>query len=215
MSYSLTAQVTIGFDEEPAKAALLQIKDKKVTDPATSNVTAEHGGLLLPRILIQDIQSLAPLYEGYNTLSSSDKEKESLLHTGLMVYHVGSTALKEGVYIWHNNKWNPSSSGGAVSSGSFFYMPSFPIMTGDLGTQGQVNLHEEYLNQFVSPVVVSEEAPAEIPHIPGAEDLYYYVTYYDTNVFEEVTISKAGILTYKNKGIPVTASYMNVVFVVK
>jgi len=51
--------------------------------------------------------------------------------------------------------------------------------------------------------------------LPAAGDLYYYITYYDTTVFENLMIDANGILSYTLKGNGTEASYMNIVFVVK
>ncbi|EKF53883.1 hypothetical protein I215_15320, partial [Galbibacter marinus] len=101
----------------------------------------------------------------------------------------------------------------------FFYMPSIVF---DVSTTGMAsrNLHEEYIKQFTgtgNPTLVgSEGAPTDIPNLPNPKDLYYYVTYYDDEIFEAVSISETGIMTYNVKSTsPTEASFMNIVFVVK
>src|SRR5690606_30897096 len=72
----------------------------------------------------------------------------------------------------------------------FFYMPSITFDTSTNGTGRTKNLHQEYIDQFTPPNLVgSTGAPAAIPNLPNAGDLYYYVTYYDPDVFANLSIS--------------------------
>ena len=63
--------------------------------------------------------------------------------------------------------------------------------------------------------IKSAGADPEIPYLPNATDMYYYITYYDTTVFANVEITADGILEYDIIGPGTEASYMNIVFVVK
>ncbi|MFC3199949.1 hypothetical protein ACFOET_20180, partial [Parapedobacter deserti] len=104
----------------------------------------------------------------------------------------------------------------------FFYMPSIvfdtssPNPTGPLRTR---NLYQEYVNQFTgagSPGLVgSTGAPETIPYLPQAEDLYYYITYYDDDVFADLSINQNGELSYRVIGPGTPTSFMNIVFVIK
>ncbi|WP_139215821.1 hypothetical protein [Parapedobacter composti] len=101
----------------------------------------------------------------------------------------------------------------------FFYMPSVIFDTSTNGTGRTKNLYEEYIKQFTGSgnptLVASAGAPEQIPYLPRATDLYYYVTYYDTDVFNIQNISAEGILTYDVKGPGTPTSFMNIVFVIK
>lgn len=122
----------------------------------------------------------------------------------------------------------------------FFYMPAVIFNTKIQGTGLKRDLYQDYVNQFtggkVGPgnanynishgapgssvleytggIVGSEEAPADITVFEKGE-LHYYVTYYDTKVFKNLSISKEGVLTYDIIGTATPASYMNIVFVIK
>lgn len=63
--------------------------------------------------------------------------------------------------------------------------------------------------------VMSQGAPATIPHYPEATDLYYYVTDYDPTVFKDIVITADGKMTYEIIGNGTPTSIMNIVFVVK
>lgn len=97
-----------------------------------------------------------------------------------------------------------------------FYPPSIAIDASTNGTGRTVNLYTEYTNQFASVnTVASAGAPAAVPTY-AANELYYYVTYADPGVFDNISISAAGIMTYDIVGQPTDYnSLINVVFVVK
>src|SRR5690554_404355 len=117
----------------------------------------------------------------------------------------------------------------------FFYMPSIIVptsqeqldaagsgkLTGDdfdnTSREGTINLYNRYAQQFGgSTLIKSETAAPALPVLPSGE-LYYYVTWYDTNVFTSVSVDDEGVLTYEvdeNADITV-GSFMNIVFAVK
>src|SRR5699024_7108959 len=97
----------------------------------------------------------------------------------------------------------------------FFYMPAVIFDTSVNGTATR-NLYEEYKDQFTGGdldiahgvngssmpytggLVGSAGAPQAI-HVYESDELYYYVTYYDEDVFENLSISADGKLTYTVK----------------
>lgn len=89
---SLLAQVTIGSSIPANKGGLLDMKER-VSDANNSN---SNKGLLLPRVKLNSASDMLPGVD-------SD---QSLAHTGLTVYHVGSTNLCAGVYVWDGTLWN-------------------------------------------------------------------------------------------------------------
>ncbi len=117
----------------------------------------------------------------------------------------------------------------------FFYMPSIIVPTSeeqlnaagagkvtgdafnDATRQGTIQLHTRYAEQFglTGVAETSPGAPA-LPVLPASE-LHYYVTWYDTNVFESVDVDASGVMTYKViDGSDITVgSFMNIVFAVK
>lgn len=101
----------------------------------------------------------------------------------------------------------------------FFYMPSIAIDVSVTGVGKTLDLYEKYKDQFngsvTSEFVKSASAPASIPYFPSAASLDYYITRYDTDVLENVSISDAGVMTYDIKAKSNYKSFMNVVFVVK
>ncbi len=107
-------------------------------------------------------------------------------------------------------------------AGRVFFPPSIEIDASTNGDDRQINLYQEYLNQYsLNPPAadaisaISSGAPATIP-VYAANELYYYVTYADNTVFRDISISATGIMTYDIIGQPTNDNTLiNVVFVVK
>ena len=100
-STSIAAQITFGSLEAPQSGALLQLKN---LDNSSNNspVNADKG-LLLPRVDLEDIYNLYPMFPtGY------DKNSEDLKHTGLFVYNTNEDLYNgdgAGCYMWDGEKW--------------------------------------------------------------------------------------------------------------
>ena len=114
----------------------------------------------------------------------------------------------------------------------FFYMPSIIVPTSegqlnatgsgqvtgdsfdDSTREGTINLYGRYDEQFGSPMVSSETET--LPTLPATE-LVYHITWYDTNVFEDVDVDTNGVMTYtvKENADVTVGSFMNIVFSVK
>ncbi|MCC8146235.1 MAG: hypothetical protein LIO93_07325, partial [Bacteroidales bacterium] len=203
---NLFSQVTIGTDINPEKAALLDLKTK---NGSLGEPSSDNGGLLLPRVEITNLTDLGI----FTNVTGLDTQEEKLKHKGLTVYNIGNADIEEGIYAWDGSKWQKA---GLKKEINFFYMPSIKI---PINTPPQpIELFTEYQTQFLTPKVASEGAPATIPYFLNAEDLYYYVTDYDENVFESITISNTGRMTYTLKDpLPSDAccSFINIVFVIK
>lgn len=100
----------------------------------------------------------------------------------------------------------------------FFYMPAIIFDTSVQGTELTRDLHAEYKAQFSGTgnpnLVSSAGANPGIPTLP-ANELEYHITYYDPDVFANLSIDAKGVLTYDIIGTATEASYMNIVFVIK
>ncbi|MTG99309.1 hypothetical protein GJV76_14460 [Myroides sp. BIT-d1] len=97
-----------------------------------------------------------------------------------------------------------------------FYMPPILFDTSVLGDKPVLDLHAEYVKQFkVSDNKLrSANSPVDIPTL-GANELYYYITHYDSEVLEIKGITEDGKLSYKVKSNANEATFMTIVFVVK
>uniref|UniRef100_UPI003D660E82 hypothetical protein n=1 Tax=Flagellimonas flava TaxID=570519 RepID=UPI003D660E82 len=96
-----------------------------------------------------------------------------------------------------------------------FYPPSIAVPASSVGAATPIDLHAQYVAQYGSPAVSNPSAPSAIPTY-AANELHYYITYYDTSVFSGVSISDAGVMSYTVDAVPTGYnSLINVVFVVK
>jgi len=97
--FDILGQVTIGSGEKPAKAALLELKTQPDANPAQGGVTSTGGGLLLPRVVLEDIKSLKPF------IADGGSNTEKVSHKGMNVYHIGGNGIDAGQYVWDGAKW--------------------------------------------------------------------------------------------------------------
>ena len=141
---------------------------------------------------------------------------------GQIIYNTDINCLE----YWDGSVWR-----NFCENTRWFYMPSIVI---DVTTSGTFtrNLHLEYKKQFAdtddasmpsnSPkpgtalVKSDSNAPNPFNKIYAANELYFYITGYDTTVFSNLSITQAGVLTYTVNADNVTdATYMNIVFLIK
>ena len=232
---NISAQVTIGSGEEPVRAALLELKDRK---PETDNVTSKSGGLVLPRVKLTNRKTLDPFIDSANDpeWKSSDQNIVKKLkdnHAGLIVYNLSVSdpgqanedlILKQGVYIWDGTEWNISEGGEANGSENFFYMPAFNLpLSRDPDEAMEFDLYGEYERQFTKTAqntsfISSKAGMTFIPKF-GRDKLEYVVTDYDASVLKEISIDASGTTkgTLRYKCESPTApegSFINIVFVI-
>ncbi|PXV69048.1 hypothetical protein CLV62_101317 [Dysgonomonas alginatilytica] len=96
----------------------------------------------------------------------------------------------------------------------FFYMPTIAVDASTIVTGKTIDLYNEYKKQFTAPAK-NPSAPANIPYFTSRTDLYYYITNYDTDVLNNISISNQGVMTYDVKAESDYDSFMTVVFVLK
>jgi len=141
---------------------------------------------------------------------------------GQVVYNKDNDCLE----FWNGSKWRSFCEGAG-----WFYMPSIVIDVSTSGTFSR-DLHLEYKKQVTDSdnTTVQPDSPiagtAMVKSDPSAPDnfknvytdteLYYYVTGYDANVFSNLSITTAGVLTYTVNAANVSdATFMNIVLVAK
>jgi hypothetical protein len=188
---SVNAQVTIGSQDAPKEGAVLELK--------SSNL-----GFLPTRISLQRPSSPLPLPDHVD---------------GMVVFNTNATdSLKVGLYYNWNKKW-VNLSAEPYTKENWFYMPSIVIDVS--GTGGTIDLYGEYKKQLNATGVIKSSAAGTpdkvLAAIPKDVDLLYYVTAYDESVFENITITDKGVMTYgiKATASPDDATFMNIVFVEK
>lgn len=103
----------------------------------------------------------------------------------------------------------------------FFYMPSIIVPThrDQLAvneTLGTIDLYEKYKAQFQTPARKNNNTTTTLPTL-AKNELDYYITWFDPEVFNTVSVNDNGILTYTVKAnADITmASFMNIIFAVK
>jgi len=102
-----------------------------------------------------------------------------------------------------------------AKSAKIFYPPAIAVTADAVDTDLTLDLHQQYVTLFGSPSVTSTGAPGAIPTY-GETELYYYITDYDTEIFDNVSINANGVMEYDVKKVPTdNCSFFNVIFVVK
>jgi hypothetical protein len=220
ITFNLTAQVTIGLDENAVEGALFQIKNKKVTNPASvtdvTNATVDEngGGLALPRVHLVAKSTLQPFVPNDAAfVANTNKIKEK--HAGLMVYNLTTTGdFKQGIYTWDGTEWKmvgeDSASGftGDSTQDKFFYMPSFNLPISTTGT-AYYSIYSEYQTQFNK---------AGLPVYP-ADKVEFKVTYHDSSIINNIYfLPDAGNIYMIYDVLSTTApagSFLNIIIVVK
>lgn len=187
----IQAQVTIGSGIAPDDNALLDLKEENVTTK----------GLLLPRVSLSATDSPSPLSD----------HVEGMFVFNTVAAGAGTTAVTKGIYYNTGSHWQKI--GSAFTN--WFYMPSTIFDTSIIGNNLTKNLYQLYVNQFTNPKYKSQGAPSALPYLPNADDLYYYITDYDQDVFEIVSLTDEGILTYNVKQAASAYSLINIIFVLK
>lgn len=190
------------------KTGTLQVTDGTTTDQMDENSLLELQsnirGLRLPRVELVRANQPDPLQAHV---------------AGMTVYNTGTSLatvpykdyVSPGLYYNDGTRWVRMDLGYS----NWFYMPSVSFNT-SVNAVGQTkDLYQLYYDQFANPSVKSTSAPAQVPYIPARTDLYYYITYYDTTVFSNVTIDDNGVMTYDVTASATDCSYINIVFVLK
>lgn len=104
------SQVTIGSGLEPAKGALLDLKEQE----SVNGEANASKGLMLPRVHLTDKKKLFPMLEDTDSpgtgnqsyTNPSDIAKKNNLHIGLLVYNVNQcTPFGTGTYVWNGIEW--------------------------------------------------------------------------------------------------------------
>lgn len=161
---------------------------------AALDIKSTNQGLLIPR------------------MTTTEKTNISNPSNGLLVYdttlkcvsqNIGTPAAPSWVCLAGNDRQR-----------SFFYMPSVTIDASAKAQGAKLDLYGEYKKQFTSPLK-NPSAPVDIPYFISSTDLYYYVTKYDSNVIDNISISNEGVMTYDIKNESDYRSFITVVFVPK
>ncbi len=191
----LRAQVTIGSNSEPNAGAVLDL------------ISSSNKGLLMPRVALTSTRVFAPVVSTNGTT-----------HTAAMtVYNTATNNTDVGYEVSPGYYYNDGTKWVRLPSRytNWFFMPSVSFNTAAVVTNQTKDLYALYKTQFMTPVVKSTGAPASLPYVPAATDMYYYITEFDTNVFENVSVDANGLMKYDVKAGATDCSFINIVFVLK
>jgi hypothetical protein len=212
---AMQAQVTVGADTAP-KATL------EVVGKATEAGVVD--GVIMPRLT-------------GNQLKLKDNAYTSA-HQGTVVYVTAAVTTAstktakvtaEGYYYFDGNVWQSMKGATTTAEKKWFYCPSavLPTLASDPGapygsydTGTQTFSFDTYkwyidnMNLLNIPYASSTSRQDAMVSVYLSSNLVYLVTYYDSSVFSNVSISASGILTYKviAGATPTAKTYMNIVF---
>jgi len=97
----------------------------------------------------------------------------------------------------------------------WFYAPSVSVDASSEVTDATIDLYQEYASQFSSPAVRSPGAPDALPFY-RADELFYYVSTFDDQVIDNITITDTGVMEYDIIDVPFdNYTIINIVFVIK
>jgi hypothetical protein len=116
MAGGISAQITIGSGIEPVKGAILDLKDQNAT--INGGVTSTTGGLLLPRVNLENLNQLYPFFNQSIGGQSDYENNIKPSHKALTVYHIGGNNIEEGIYVWDGKTWKRLLAPNSVEGGT-------------------------------------------------------------------------------------------------
>ncbi|SHM53926.1 hypothetical protein [Myroides odoratimimus] len=161
---------------------------------------------------------------GYDQIKRDAVHGVVIQDQGVESSKISSKGVEEGYVLTADGdggaSFKPVKGGGDnnVAMPQVFYLPAIyvEIVSGD---DTSIELHDFYKEQYGSPMAVNSKATSEgySLHVYDRYELNYYVTYYDKNVFYDVSVDNDGELHYKvKKGVKPTArTFFNVVLQVR
>jgi uncharacterized protein (TIGR02145 family) len=144
-TFTLSAQVRIGGDDEPATGALLDL-----------NSTVK-GGFVLSNVTITDIEKIPRGTNVFPGIDASNDDNNPSLR-GAMVYNDGADpAVPEGIYVWNGNCWtqygNSSPASLPKGSGTFTGRTRFDIAATTQSSCGTVAARTSQKTDFTDTTV--------------------------------------------------------------
>lgn len=210
VAFNDTDNQTLNFDETSKKLSIVRGNEVDLSTLAIDTKTKVQAGTNVTVTPTTD-----PTDGSLNTYT---------VNVATAVAQVGTTAGTLGV-VKPSDQFEIASDGHLkikYATPEFFYMPALLIpLSGQANTEGflSLDLYGEYQERFNSPAVVS--ANSELANLSSLvvpiDMLDIYITYYDQEVLEQVTIDSNGKMWYKVKANYnyTEASFMNVVFKIR
>lgn len=188
-TFAQVGRVGINTDDPKATLHIKADKDNKDNNP----------GLIIPNVSMDKLN--AEGHEESTLVYYSDGSNSTYINqnTGSTTENIGS---KKGFYYYDGTDWQ------RIIRKAQSYMPSIVTPT-TVGTH-TINLYEEYIKQYADSNgsnTSNKQAPNRSWNIQtnnsnnslktyAKDDLDYFVVYYDSNVFTNLSITEDGVLTY-------------------
>lgn len=188
-TFAQVGRVGINTDDPKATLHIKADKDNKDNNP----------GLIIPNVSMDKLN--AEGHEESTLVYYSDGSNSTYINqnTGSTTENIGS---KKGFYYYDGTDWQ------RIIRKAQFYMPSIVTPT-TVGTH-TINLYEEYIKQYADSNgsnTSNKQAPNRSWNIQtnnsnnslktyAKDDLDYFVVYYDSNIFTNLSITEDGVLTY-------------------
>lgn len=182
----------LGFIAVASLPAQVGINTNNPNASAALDIESTNKGILIPR------------------MTTAQKTAISTPAEGLIVYDTTLKCIAQNAGSTISPAWVCLSAKDAQNS--FFYMPTIAVDASAVTTGKTIDLYNEYKTQFTAPKK-NPSAPVNIPYFMNRTDLYYYITNYDTDVLENISIDNNGVMTYDIKAESDYDSFMTVVFV--
>lgn len=209
-----TDNQTLTYDNSTKKLSIVRGNDVDLSALATDNNT-------ITTVSANSTQSYVKVTP--NPLNPGTANRDYAVGVDAAIAQVGSAAGTAGV-VKPGKQFKVETDGHLTvkyAMPQFFYMPSILIDTSTINAPGSpdktINLYTQYTGQFnvTTAAMRSTNAPAQIPVLPLATDLYYYVTYSDTASIQITGITDQGVMSYRVLANTNSLSFVNIVFVIK
>jgi hypothetical protein len=99
----------------------------------------------------------------------------------------------------------------------WFYAPAVTIDASALATDQELDIHQEYIDQFTS-IPANQNSTGAIMNLPtyAEDELEYVVTFYDNEVLDNINVTSDGILEYDIIKVPFdNYTIVNVIILIK
>ncbi|MEW7290996.1 hypothetical protein [Aquimarina sp. 2304DJ70-9] len=164
----------------------------------------------------EEIYRYTGLANGWQIATDDQTDAEVSLTTPIDVDEAGATSTTN-----ETNLQEVIEAIAPITSGAarVFYPPSIAIDATSTGAKTPIDLYQLYVDQFGTPIAASD--PVNAPTIPvyNRNELYYYVTFADENVFGNpttISLDSNGNMSYSIVNLPTDFNtIINVVFVVR